>query len=318
MKMKKKTLKIIMIVLIIIALIMAVGVYLLYLERINDNPQDGTTAPTTAPTGTTAPPTTVPPTTVPPTTVPPTTVPPTTVPPTTVPPTTVPPTTVPPATIAPTTAPTQPTTPPPKALPEDIISRTNEKLQALAGTSTVVETLEDPLQMVISVSTELEEEEAAEKLLQEILLVLGYEEAKADPNVAAGSPNPFSYAYRITHIETENGRHTFQLDYRFVSPVYTVKEQNYDTDKLTKDIRAYLNSLGKTGFDSQTQMDAVKAQPVIVLLERDYETVLSTVKAQVQSATANFDNYDFFYKGLTLTVKDGQRKEALLFYIYTK
>ena len=218
MKMKKKTLKIITIVLIIIALIMAVGVYLLYLERINDNSQDGTTAPTTAPTGTTAPPTTVPPTTVPPTTVPPTTVPPTTVPPTTVPPTTVPPTTAPPATVTPTTAPTQPTTPPPKALPEDIISLTGEKLQALAGTSTAVETLDDPLQAVITVSTELEEEEAAEKLLQEILKVLNYEEAKADPNVATGSPNPFSYDYRIIHVQTADGQHTFQVEYRFVSP----------------------------------------------------------------------------------------------------
>ena len=191
-------------------------------------------------------------------------------------------------------------------------------MKALAGTSEAVETLEDPLQAVISVSTDLEKEEAAVKLLQEILPVLNYEEAKADPNVAVGSPNPFSYAYRITPVQTADGKHTFLLEYRFVSPVYTVKEQNYDTDKLTKDIRAYLDSIGKTAFDSQTQMDAVKAQPVIILLERDYETVLSTVKAQVQSATANFKNYDFFYKGLTLTVKDGQQKEALLFYIYIK
>ena len=75
--------------------------------------------------------------------------------------------------------------------------------------------------------------------------------------------------------------------------------------------------MGKVKFDSMSSDDAA-SQPVIVLPEHPYETALSIVKAQVESASAQYRNYDFYYAALTVTTKGGVEQEALLFYIVNK
>ena len=57
---------------------------------------------------------------------------------------------------------------------------------------------------------------------------------------------------------------------------------------------------------------------MIVLLEHPKETELSIDKAQVESASAQYRNYDFYYAALTVTTKGGVEQEALLFYIVNK
>lgn len=311
--MKKKKL-ILMIVILLIVLVALVVLLVTYAGKKPD--AGGTSAPTTIG-STTAQPTTPVTTTVQPTTpaTQPTTVPPTTVP-VTVPPTTVPPTTaaptLPPPTVAPTTA--APTLPPPKAQPDQILAQLEQELDGLAGNFDDVDSVDDPQKLTLSVSDQLEAEDAARDLLEQIKEALGYDPAKADPNVAVGNPDPFTYAYKITHVETADGKHTFRLEYRFVSANYTVTAKGYDTNQLTAAIRTHLESLGKTWFDSHTAA-AGKSQPVIVLLDRDYDTVLSTVKAQVESTSGKYTEFDFYYAGLTFSIKDGLQQEAMLFYL---
>lgn len=318
--MKKK--QTVWIVILALLLVLLIGLAIFMGVKQAEDP-NGTTAPTTGsvPSTTVRPtqqPTTVP--TQPATTAPPTQ-PATTVPPTqpattapTVPATTVPPT-QPPVTKPPVTEPTTVPTEPVKAQPNDILALVGRQMAALKGTSQAADAVENPLKLTLSVSTQLDAEAAAKEMMELIKSTLGYDEAKADPNVPVGNPNPFSYTYKLIHTQTADGQHSFELQYRFAAPNYTVTAQGYDTNKLTADICAYLNSIGKKKFDSQTASSVSNAQPVIVLLERDYETVLSTVKAQVESASVKYANYDFYYKALTVSVKDGQQKEALLFYI---
>ncbi|MBO5868739.1 MAG: hypothetical protein J6Q54_07525 [Oscillospiraceae bacterium] len=45
---------------------------------------------------------------------------------------------------------------------------------------------------------------------------------------------------------------------------------------------------------------------------------MSIVKAQVESASERYRNYDFYYAALTVTTKGGVEQEALLFYIVNK
>ena len=210
-----------------------------------------------------------------------------------------------------------PVTEPPETDPSQIVQLVLAQMDMLKGNSREAEVLTDPCRNTWKVDATEDVELAAQKLLQHILQELNYEEAVADPNVPAGKPNPFTYHYIFKYVDTKNGEHTFVLEYRFVSENYTVQDKGYDTNRLVTDICAYLNSLGKTKFDSQT-VQGKTTQSVIVLLEYDYDTVLSMVKAQVQGASENYRSYDFYYKALTVSTKGGVEQTALLFYIINK
>lgn len=202
--------------------------------------------------------------------------------------------------------------------PEEIIRLVVEKMNGLAGTSTAVGAISNPLKVELSCSDTEDVNAVAAKLLEEIKTAMKYEEGKANPNVATGKPNPFSYQYRLVHTGSADGKHQFVLEYRFVSTNTTVEAQGYDTNRLVTDICAYLDGLGKTKFDSQTAGEDLKYQAVIVRASQDYETVLNTVKAQVENASRAYREYDFYYKAKTVSTKGGVEEEAYLFCIYNR
>ncbi len=210
-----------------------------------------------------------------------------------------------------------PVTEPPETDPSEIVQLVLSQMDKLKGNSQKVEALTDPCSNTWKVDATEDVQIAAQKLLQNVLEELNYDETVADPNVPVGKPNPFTYHYTLKYVDTQNGEHTFELEYRFVSENYTVQDKGYDTNQLVTDICAYLNSLGKTKFDSQTTQGKT-TQSVIVLLDYDYDTVLSMVKAQVQGASENYRSYDFYYKALTVSTKGGVEQTALLFYIINK
>ena len=210
-----------------------------------------------------------------------------------------------------------PVTQPPETDPSEIVQLVLDQMDMLKGNSREVESLTDPCRNTWKVNATEDVGKAAQQLLQNILEEMNYEEAVADPNVPVGKPNPFTYHYVLKYVDTQNGEHVFELLYRFVSENYTVQDKGYDTNRLVTDICAYLDSLGKTKFDSQT-VQGKTTQSVIVLLDYDYDTALSMVKAQVQGSSENYRSYDFYYKALTVSTKGGVEQTALLFYIINK
>ena len=220
----------------------------------------------------------------------------------------------------PTTKPTVPETTetePELTDPNRVLTLAKTKISALSGDLKEVSKVTNPKTLTVQVSAMQTEETSAQQIVDKVKETLSYEQNKANPNVAVGNPNPLTYEYSLLFVSTEGQKHTFQFSYRFVSTNYNVAEQNYDTNRLVQDGCAYLNSLGKVKIDSQTAGYTSK-QPVIVLLEYSYDTALSIVKAQVESASKDYRNYDFYYSALTVTTKGGVEKEALCFYIVNK
>ena len=216
--------------------------------------------------------------------------------------------------VAPTEPATEPPTEPVLSDPDQILSLVKGKLKNLAGQAKEVSSLSNPKTLTMGVDATDSEESAAQTMLERIKNQLGYEQSKADPDVAVGDPNPFTYEYKLYHKETTDGQHTFVMEYRFFSVDHQVPQQNYSTSRLVKDVCAYLDSIGKVKYDSQTGGSASK-QAVIIPLEYTYETALSIAKAQAESASSQYRNYDFYYSTLTITTKGGQEQEALCFYI---
>ena len=177
--------------------------------------------------------------------------------------------------------------------------------------------MDSPKYLSVKVSATMDAESASQAIVNQFKDVLHYEQSQSNPNEAVGNPNPLTYEYKLSYAATADGQHEFVFEYRFISTNYEVSNQSYDTGRMVADVCAHLNSLGKTKFDSQTT-EYVSSQPVIVPLEHPYETALSIVKAQVESISAQFRDYDFYYSALTITTKGGVEQEALLFYIVNK
>jgi hypothetical protein len=218
----------------------------------------------------------------------------------------------------PATEPTEPEpTEPVLTEPSQILTKAKAELKALSSDLKEVSALNGAQTLTIQVSGTDNVQTAAQAILEQVKAALDYEKSLANPNVAVGNPKPFTYEYQLTHTTTQDGKHTFTFAYCFVSASYEVPGQQYSTTRMVEDVCTYLNSLGKTKYDSH-EAGYTGSQPVIVLIEHSYETALSIVKAQVESASERYRNYDFYYAALTVTTKGGVEQEALLFYIVNK
>ena len=218
----------------------------------------------------------------------------------------------------PATKPTEPEpTEPVLTEPSQILTKAKAELKALSSDLKEVSALNGAQTLTIQVSGTDNVQTAAQAILEQVKAALDYEKSLANPNVAVGNPKPFTYEYQLTHTTTQDGKHTFTFAYCFVSASYEVPGQQYSTTRMVEDVCTYLNSLGKTKYDSH-EAGYTDSQPVIVLIEHSYETALSIVKAQVESASERYRNYDFYYAALTVTTKGGVEQEALLFYIVNK
>lgn len=306
---KKRTLLWILIILLEVAVLIAV----LSIRSCKKNkeqqptkPTDGTesTAVESMPDGTEA--------TVPQETEPAATEPSETVPPETTPPATEPPVEEKPPVVNPP-APTEPVEPekpePVRYDPAQVLSAAKEQIKSTSGTE--VAAIDNPKKLTIQVPATQDVATSAQAIASQIMDQLGEEQAQIAPNVTGGT---FTYNYNLVYQGTVDDQYVFVFSYRAIRTNYVVTEHQYDTNQLVKDVCAYLDGLGKVKFDSYGASNA-RTSSVIVLLEYDYETALSIVKAQVESFTAAYRNYDFYFSSLTITTKGGVEKQALLFVI---
>lgn len=199
----------------------------------------------------------------------------------------------------PTTQPPETTVPDPSD-PMQVLSLAKGKVRGLSDSATEVGSVSNPQHLSISVPVTVDAEAAAQMIFDKIKDALGSDQ--------------FDYEYNLSYVQTADGQHTFRFAYQFITASTEAPDPSYDTNRLVADVCAYLDSLGKTKFDSQSSECASK-QPVIVLLEHPYETALSIVKAQVESISTPYYNYDFYFATRTVTTKGGVEKEALCFYI---
>ena len=190
--------------------------------------------------------------------------------------------------------------------PNRILARAKELLVSSSGTA--VSSLTNPKTVSVTVPETQDVETSALAIVNQVKAQLAREQAQMAPG------GTFTYQYTLLYQGAANGQYTYIYSYRAVSGNYEVTQQQYDTSRLVADICAYLDGKGKTKFDSYG-MSGVASSSVIVLIEYDYPTALSIVKAQVESFTAGYRQYDFYFTSPTVTVKGGVEKEALLFTI---
>ena len=198
-----------------------------------------------------------------------------------------------------------------------ILESALSKLKKLKGDSKEVNEVSSPVKLSISVKDTISVEDAANEILEKIKSKLNYNEATANGNVAIGNPNPFSYDYDLIYIQNENGKHIFTFEYRY-RQYYNVADKGYDTNGFVEEIIKHLTAQGKVKFDYQTTSNISETQPVIILLEDDYEVALEKAKGHVDSVCSSYRNFDFAYKALTVAGRGDTEKTALMFYIYCK
>lgn len=199
----------------------------------------------------------------------------------------------------------------------EILEKVLSDMVLLKGDSAKVEDISNPAKFTVEVDDTADVDTAASEIFEAIKSKLKYNEATADGTVASGNPNPFSYDYKITFKDLENGKYEFTVEYRY-RQFYDVTDKGYNTNRLVEDVIAYLTDNGKIKFDYQTSDGILESQPVIIPLEDDYAVALEKAKGHVISVCSSYRNFDFAYKALTVAGRDQNEKPALMFYIYCK